>query len=174
MGATWSINPLFATTSSSGWHTWPAMKSHYFDYIELCPPFHHLLIYGLMLWLTQFVQENASKHNSPARRQGHFLTSTHSLYVQYTWVRSRTSTGVDARVCIVGVMSPSSQADQLWPTGSISSWFGIWLLHQINVWNLARRTFCLKAFSIVADWSVGNGIAHSLNVSTYLSFFPIE
>ena len=113
------------------------MKSHYFDYIEICPTFRHPLIYiyiyGLMFWLTQFVQEHASTHNSPASRQEHFLTSTHYLYVEYWWVRSRTSTGVDARVCIVGVTSPSSQADQLWTTGSISSWFGMWLLHQMNM-----------------------------------------
>ena len=157
------------------------MKSHYFDYIEICPPFRHLLIYGLMFWLTQFVQEHASTHNSPASRQEHFLTCTHSLYVQYRWVRSRTSTGVDARVCIVGVTSPSSQADQLWPTGSISSWFGMWLLHQMNIWNLARR-ICMLVESVFG-WGKhccrlvcchGNDVAHSLNVSTSLSFFPRE
>ena len=55
------------------------MKSHYFDYIEICPPFRHplIILYGLMFWLTQFVQEHASTHNSPASRQEHFLTSTH-------------------------------------------------------------------------------------------------
>ena len=42
MGATWSINPLFATTRSSGNKLDFAMKSHYFDYILLCPPFRDL------------------------------------------------------------------------------------------------------------------------------------
>ena len=78
-------------------------------------------------------------------------------------------------MCIVG---PSSQADQPRPTGSISSWFGMWLLHQINVWNLARRTCCLKASSvegsIVAVCCHRQCVAHSLSVSTSLFFFPRE
>ena len=79
-------------------------------------------------------------------------------------------------MCIVG---PSSQADQLRPTGSISSWFGMWLLHQINVWNLARRTCCLKASSvegsIVAVCCHRQCVAHSLSVSmSTLSFSPRE
>ena len=154
------------------------MKSHYFDYIEIFPSFRHPLIYGLMFWLTQFVQEHASSHNSPASRPEHFLTSTHYLYVEYWWVRSRTSTGVDARVCIVGVTSPSSQADQLWITGLISSWFGMWLLHQMNIWNLARRICWLKVSSVGGKHCCrlvrchGNDVAHSLNLSTSLSFFP--
>ena len=78
-------------------------------------------------------------------------------------------------MCIVG---PSSQSDQLRPTGSISSWFGVWLLHQINVWKLARRTCCLKASSvegsIVALCCHGHGVAHSFTVSTSLSFFSRE
>ena len=51
--------------------------------------------YSLLFWLTQCVQEHTSMHNSPASRQEHFLTSTHSLYVQYRLVRSRTSSGAD-------------------------------------------------------------------------------
>ena len=81
----------------------------------------------------------------------------------------------DGWVCMVG---QSSQVDQLRPTGSISYWFGMWRLHQINVWNLARRTCCLKASlvegSIVAVCWHGHGEAHSLCVSTSLSFFPRE
>ena len=68
------------------------MKSHYFDYIKIFPPFCHPLIHGLMFWLTQFVQEHASTHNSPASRQEHFQTSTHSLYVQYRWASYRHAT----------------------------------------------------------------------------------
>ena len=54
----------------------------------------------------------------------------------------------------------------------------MWLLHQINVSNLARRTCCLKAslveVSIVDVCCHGHGEAHSLSVSTSLSFFPRE
>ena len=78
-------------------------------------------------------------------------------------------------MCIVG---PSSQADQLRPTGWISSCFGMWLLHQINVRHLARRTCCLKASSveesIVAVCCHHQCVAHSLSVSTSLSVFPRE
>ena len=76
------------------------------------------------------------------------------------------------------MVGQSSQGDQLRPTGSISYWFGMWLLYQINVCNLARRTCCLKASlvegSIVAVCCHGHGEAHSLSVSTSLSFFPRE
>ena len=51
----------------------------------------------------------------------------------------------------------------------------MWLLHQINVCNLARRTCCLKAplveGSIVAVCCHGHGEAHSLSVFTSLSSF---
>ena len=142
------INRLFATRHSSRKTLYIAMKSHDFDYIDLSPQFRHLPI----IWFTFFIWP-----------------------IQYRWVRSRTSTEADGWMCIVG---PSSHADQLRRTGSISSWFGMWLLHQINVWNLARRTCCLKASSvegsIVAVCCHGHGVAHSLSVSTSLSFFPRE
>ena len=123
----------------------------------------------LMFWLTQFGQEHAYTHNSPASRQEHFPTSTYSLYIQYRWVRSRTSTGADGWMCII---RPSSHADQLRRTGSISSWSGMWIVHQINVWHLARRTWCLKAYSVEGSIGAvcyhGHGVAHSLSVSTSL------
>ena len=103
------INPLFATISST------ALVTHYTcDAVTLLrlhraiPSISSSTYICLMFWLTQFVQEHASTHNSPASRQEHFPTSTHSLHLvlpyvlanipmesngQYRWVRSRTSTG---------------------------------------------------------------------------------
>jgi len=82
---------------------------------------------GVLFWFWCSLHEQASIQLSPASWQGHFLPLEQSLSLQYKWVRSRTSTGAGGFENMVGVMPPSSQALQPWPTGWVSSWFAIWL-----------------------------------------------
>jgi len=70
------------------------------------------------------------------------------------------------------------QADQLWPTGSTTSWLAMWLWHRSLVWYLARRTCCLKESSVgrsipaVLSVVVASTWRSSSSVSTSLPFFP--
>ena len=95
-GVTWYINLLLAQRVALVTHllcNWvPLFWLHRAVYVSTSIS---SFTYSLLFWLTQFVQEHTSMHNSPASRQEHFLTSTHYLYVQYRWVRSRTSSGGD-------------------------------------------------------------------------------
>ena len=53
-----------------------------------------------------------STHHGPASRQGHILAPIHSLSVCIV-AKSQVSDFNGSRLCIVGVISPSSQAEQL-------------------------------------------------------------
>ena len=57
-----------------------------------------------------------STHHGPASRQGHILAPINSLYVCMSVcivAKSQVSDFNGSRLCIVGVISPSSQAEQL-------------------------------------------------------------
>ena len=61
--------------------------------------------YGLLSRVT-------STHHGPASRQGHILAPINSLSVCIV-AKSQVSDFNGSRLCIVGVISPSSQAEQL-------------------------------------------------------------
>ena len=61
------------------------MKSHLFTSITSSYVIHFdFHLYGLMFWLTQFVQEHASTHNSPASRQEHVFPDSHTLFIMHS------------------------------------------------------------------------------------------
>ena len=61
------------------------MKSHLFTSITSSYVIHFdFHLYGLMFGLTQFVQEHASTHNSPASRQEHLFPDSHTLLIMHS------------------------------------------------------------------------------------------
>ena len=121
-------------------HTWSETKSPLFNHMSVSISFQSSPS-GLLFWLSQPVQDQVSMHSSPTRT----LPRTQTVFIGAVEVSQVPNLNwADAWVNVICVIPPSSQADQPWPTGSITSSLGMWLLHTKSVFGilLEGRAVC--------------------------------